>query len=70
VFDVVVPGGGLHGLSTAWHLSRDRGLRIAVVEQFPIGHRRGSSHGSTRLVMHGRTTVEQFERRRAKFAIG
>ena len=49
MFDVVVIGGGLHGLSTAWHLSRDRSLRVAIVEQFKLGHRRGSSHGSTRI---------------------
>jgi sarcosine oxidase len=49
VFDVLIIGAGLHGLSTAWHLSRDPRLRVAVVEQFKLGHRRGSSHGSTRI---------------------
>jgi monomeric sarcosine oxidase len=48
-FDVVIIGGGVHGLSTAWHLSRDRSSRIAIVEQFKLGHERGSSHGSTRI---------------------
>ncbi|SIS89947.1 sarcosine oxidase subunit beta family protein [Paracoccus saliphilus] len=37
-YDVVIIGGGGHGLSTAWHLaSQNRGLRIAVLEKGPIG---------------------------------
>jgi sarcosine oxidase len=45
---VVVVGAGLAGSAAAWALSR-RGRSVAVLEAFPPGHRRGSSHGSARI---------------------
>jgi sarcosine oxidase len=45
--DVVVVGGGVMGLATAWELVR-RGLRPVVVERFARGHHEGASHGATR----------------------
>ena len=45
--DVVVVGGGVMGLATAWALVR-RGLRPVVLERFARGHREGASHGATR----------------------
>lgn len=47
-FDVLVVGGGLNGLCTAWWLLR-RGVRVGLVEQFALGHDRGSSHGASRI---------------------
>lgn len=47
--DLLVVGGGLMGAATAWSASR-AGLSVMVVEQFEQGHRRGSSHGSARIV--------------------
>ncbi|SFR94839.1 sarcosine oxidase [Microbacterium sp. cf046] len=44
---VVVIGGGVMGLSTAWALTR-RGERPLVLERFARGHTRGASHGATR----------------------
>ena len=44
---VVVIGGGVMGLSTAWALTR-RGERPLVLERFARGHANGASHGSTR----------------------
>lgn len=44
---VVVIGGGVMGLSTAWALAR-RGERPLVLERFARGHTNGASHGSTR----------------------
>ena len=38
-YDVVIVGGGLHGLSTAYHLARNHGVRrVAVVERGWIGN--------------------------------
>ncbi len=46
---VVIIGAGLAGAATAWTLAR-RGVPVIVLEQFEPGHRRGSSHGSARIV--------------------
>jgi len=47
--DVVVVGAGLMGSAAAWAATR-RGLSTVLVEQFALGHDRGSSHGSARIV--------------------
>jgi sarcosine oxidase len=46
--DVVIIGAGLAGSAAAWALA-GRGRSVVVVEAFPPGHRRGSSHGSARI---------------------
>jgi glycine/D-amino acid oxidase-like deaminating enzyme len=46
--DVAVVGAGLMGAATAWAAAR-RGRSVAVFEQFDIGHKHGSSHGSARI---------------------
>ncbi|MBO0981759.1 FAD-dependent oxidoreductase [Microbacterium sp. SD291] len=45
--EIVVVGGGIMGLATAWELTR-RGHRTVVLERFARGHREGASHGATR----------------------
>jgi sarcosine oxidase len=47
-YDAVVIGAGVMGSSTARWLSR-QGWRVALLEQFEIGHTRGSSHGRSRI---------------------
>ncbi|MDP9343312.1 MAG: N-methyl-L-tryptophan oxidase [Actinomycetota bacterium] len=47
-WDAVVVGGGAMGTAAAWALAR-RGRRTLLLERFQIGHRRGSSHGPTRI---------------------
>src|SRR5216684_1090390 len=46
--DVVVVGGGVMGLPAAWALPR-AGREPLVLEQFRVGHTRGSSHGAGRI---------------------
>jgi glycine/D-amino acid oxidase-like deaminating enzyme len=46
---VVIVGAGLAGAASAWALTR-RDVPVVVLEQFASGHRRGSSHGSARIV--------------------
>jgi sarcosine oxidase len=48
-YDVIVLGVGGWGSATLHHLAR-RGLRVAGVEQFAVGHDRGSSHGESRVI--------------------
>src|SRR5262245_59168917 len=47
--DVIVIGLGGMGTATAWHLAR-RGASVLGLEQFRIGHDRGSSHGHSRII--------------------
>jgi monomeric sarcosine oxidase len=47
--DVVIIGAGLMGAASAWALTR-RGVSVAVLEQYSLGHLNGSSHGSARIV--------------------
>ncbi|HEU0303290.1 MAG TPA: FAD-dependent oxidoreductase, partial [Gaiellaceae bacterium] len=46
--DVVVVGAGVMGLASAWALRR-AGRDVVVLEQFEVGHDRGSSHGASRI---------------------
>ncbi|HEV3473987.1 MAG TPA: N-methyl-L-tryptophan oxidase [Actinomycetota bacterium] len=46
--DVAVVGVGVMGAATAWSLAR-AGREVLMLEQFDIGHRRGSSHGASRI---------------------
>ncbi|MBA2461119.1 MAG: FAD-dependent oxidoreductase [Actinobacteria bacterium] len=46
--EVAVVGGGVMGLATARSLAQ-AGRDVAVLEQFELGHDRGSSHGSSRI---------------------
>jgi sarcosine oxidase len=51
-FDVVVCGLGAMGSAALHHLAR-RGKRVLGLERFTLGHDRGSSHGSTRIIRLG-----------------
>jgi sarcosine oxidase len=53
-FDVVVVGCGAAGAATAWWCAR-RGMSVLAVDRFEPGHRRGSSHGTERIVRLGHT---------------
>src|SRR5438477_81941 len=45
----VIIGAGAMGAATAYHLAR-RGVPVVLLEQFALGHDRGSSHGAARSV--------------------
>ena len=48
-YDVIVLGVGGMGSAAAFELAR-RGRRVLGLEQFALGHDRGSSHGHTRII--------------------
>lgn len=48
-YDVIVLGLGGMGSAALCHLAH-RGARVLGIEQFPLVHRRGSSHGHTRVI--------------------
>ncbi|MGW0585772.1 FAD-dependent oxidoreductase, partial [Streptomyces sp. NPDC002920] len=45
---IAVVGAGLMGAATAWQLAR-RGHEVTLIEAYDIGHRHGSSHGTSRI---------------------
>ncbi len=49
VYEVIVLGGGVMGLSAAWQVLRRFGGPVAVVDQYSLLHDRGSSHGYGRI---------------------
>jgi sarcosine oxidase len=49
IFDAIVIGVGGMGSAALYQLAR-RGLNVLGIEQFHIGHDRGSSHGQTRII--------------------
>ncbi|XP_046546835.1 peroxisomal sarcosine oxidase-like [Haliotis rubra] len=52
VYDVIVIGSGVMGSSTAYSLAK-KGRKTLILEQFPILHSRGSSHGLSRMTKLG-----------------
>jgi sarcosine oxidase len=50
--EIVVVGSGITGLSAAWALTR-RGREVVVLDQAPVGHLGGGSHGSCRIFRRG-----------------
>jgi monomeric sarcosine oxidase len=65
--EVAVVGAGIMGSATAWALARD-GHEVVLVEQFEIGHTRGSSHGRSRIVRLAYPEVEFVELAKEAFA--
>ncbi len=49
IYDAIVIGVGGMGSAAACELAR-RGRRVLALEQFALGHDRGSSHGHTRII--------------------
>ena len=55
--EVVVVGAGVMGLAAARALTQ-HGRDVLVLEQFELGHKRGSSHGTSRIVRLSYPVVE------------
>lgn len=48
-FNVLIIGGGINGLCAAYHLRQLGVKQVGLVEQFSLGHDKGSSHGTSRI---------------------
>ncbi|QLQ09435.1 MAG: N-methyl-L-tryptophan oxidase [Nocardioidaceae bacterium] len=66
-YDYFVVGLGALGSATAWELSR-RGYRVLGLERFSLGHDRGASHDTSRILRHSyhtpayvRLTLEAYQ---------
>jgi len=66
--DVIVVGGGLMGLATAYHLARD-GRRVLLLEARSIGHEEGSSHGPSRIIRLTYQSEDYIALARASYAL-
>lgn len=55
--DVAVVGLGALGSATAWQLAR-RGVRVLGLEQYALGHDRGASHDTSRILRHSYHTPD------------
>ncbi|MGB1286159.1 MAG: N-methyl-L-tryptophan oxidase [Aggregatilineales bacterium] len=51
MYDVIIIGGGIAGISSAYILSQ-QGQRVLLLEQFIPTHERGSSHGDGRIIRY------------------
>jgi sarcosine oxidase len=67
VAKVAVIGAGIMGSATAYALARD-GHGVVLYEQFEVGHKRGSSHGRSRIVRLAYPDVEFVELAKESFA--
>jgi monomeric sarcosine oxidase len=67
VAKVAVVGAGIMGSATAYALARD-GHEVTLLEQFQVGHTRGSSHGRSRIVRLAYPEVEFVELAKESFA--
>ena len=56
-YDVIVIGGGVMGLSSAYHLGFDT-KKVLLLEQFKIGHDRGASHGEERIFRYAYPEID------------
>jgi monomeric sarcosine oxidase len=67
-YDIIVVGAGVMGSATAYHLARD-GRRVLLLEQFSVGHTRGSSHGGSRIIRYTHDTHDYARVMPATFAL-
>ena len=51
-YEAIVIGAGVMGSATAYYLAKKYGNKVLLLEQFDFLHKRGSSHGESRLVKY------------------
>src|SRR6185437_15847070 len=66
--EVIVVGGGLMGLATAYHLARE-GHSVLLFEARSIGNVDGSSHGPSRIIRLTYQSEDYIELARASLAL-
>jgi monomeric sarcosine oxidase len=67
-YDVIVIGAGGVGSAAAYHCARD-GKRVLLLEQFTVGHSRGSSHGGSRIIRYTHDQLEYASQMPATFEL-
>jgi monomeric sarcosine oxidase len=67
-FDAIVLGAGAMGSAAAYYLAK-AGQRVLLLEQFEIGHRRGSSHGATRIIRYAYNDPRYVQLARATYPL-
>jgi monomeric sarcosine oxidase len=65
-YDVIVIGAGGVGSATAYYCAKD-GKRVLLLEQFTVGHTRGSSHGGSRIIRYTHNKLEHADQMPATF---
>lgn len=65
-YDVIIIGAGGVGSAAAYHCARD-GKRVLLLEQFTVGHTRGSSHGGSRIIRYTHDQMEYADQMPATF---
>jgi sarcosine oxidase len=67
-YDLVVVGAGGVGSAAAYHASR-AGRRVLLLEQFSVGHTRGSSHGGSRIIRYTHDSTDYAAQMPATFQL-
>jgi monomeric sarcosine oxidase len=65
-YDIIVIGAGGVGSAAAYHCARD-GKKVLLLEQFTVGHTRGSSHGASRIIRYTHNKLEHADQMPATF---
>jgi sarcosine oxidase len=61
IYDTIVLGAGINGLSAAYHLLRRGAGKLALLERLTVGHTQGSSHGKSRITRSTYSTPKYVE---------
>jgi sarcosine oxidase len=68
VADLIVVGAGGVGSAAAYHAAR-AGHRVLLLEQFTVGHARGSSHGGSRIIRYTHDSMDYAAQMPATFQL-